>query len=133
MDRQSVEDFFALFARVRAKRMFSGHGVYVDDACFALCVMGDIWIKTDSDDEREKLKAAGSRPFAYEKSGGKVVTLNAFWSLPDAALDDGDELKRWCAPALEAARRTAAQKAVAKARKAARPVRTKRSARAGRG
>ena len=122
MDKDDVEDFFAPFARVRAKRMFSGHGVYVDDACFALCVMGDIWIKTDSDDGREKLRAAGSRPFAYEKSGGKVVTLNAFWSLPDAALDDEDALKRWCAPALAAARRTAAQKAAAKARKAARPA-----------
>ena len=26
MDAESVEDFFAPFARVRAKRMFSGHG-----------------------------------------------------------------------------------------------------------
>ena len=120
MDAPSVADFFAPFARVRAKRMFSGHGVYVEDACFALCVMGDIWLKTDDDAEREKLKAAGSRPFAYEKSGGRIVTANAFWQLPDAALDDEDELKRWCAPALMAARRTAAQKAAAKARKAAR-------------
>ncbi len=120
MDAAAVEDFFAPFARVRAKRMFSGHGAYVDDACFALCVMGDIWIKTDDQAERAALKAAGSRPFAYEKSGGKIVTANAFWRLPDAALDDEDELRRWCRPALEAARRTAAQKAAAKARKAAR-------------
>ncbi|HMN73768.1 MAG TPA: TfoX/Sxy family protein [Rhodoblastus sp.] len=119
MDAESIEDLFAPFARVRTKRMFSGHGAYVDDACFALCVMGDIWIKTDDEAERAALKAAGSRPFAYEKSGGKVVTANAFWSLPDSALDDEDELRRWCRPALEAARRTAAQKARAKARKAA--------------
>ena len=118
MDSIDVEDLFAPFARVRAKRMFSGHGVYVDDACFALCVMGAVWIKTDDEAERAALKAAGSAPFAYEKSGGKLVTANAFWKLPDAALDDEDELKRWCAPALAAARRTAAQKAAAKARKA---------------
>ncbi|MFV0281451.1 MAG: TfoX/Sxy family protein [Rhodoblastus sp.] len=116
MDTVSVEDFFAPFARVRARRMFSGHGAYVGDACFALCVMGDIWIKTDREAEREALKAAGSRPFQYEKSGGRIVTINAFWRLPDAALDDEDELKRWCRPALEAARRTAADKAKTKAK-----------------
>ncbi len=120
MERADVEDFFAPFARVRARRMFSGYGAYVDDACFALCVMGDIWLKTDDDGERAALKAAGSRPFAYEKSDGKVVVANAFWRLPDAALDDEAALRRWCAPALEAARRTAAEKARAKARKAAR-------------
>jgi DNA transformation protein and related proteins len=119
MDSTDVEDFFATFARVRVKRMFSGHGAYVEDACFALVVMGDIWIKTDDSIEREKLQAAGSKPFGYVRSDGRVVTVDAFWRLPDAALDDEDELKRWCRPALEAARRTAAEKAAAKARRAA--------------
>lgn len=119
MDSESVEDFFAPFARVRAKRMFSGHGVYVDDACIALCVLGAIWIKTDSDSERAALKAAGSEAFNYQAPDGRVRIMNAFWKLPDAALDDEDELRRWCRPALEAARRTAAEKALKKARKAA--------------
>ena len=120
MDTADVEDFFAPFARVRAKRMFSGHGVYVDDACFALCVIGGVWIKTDSDAEREKLEAAGSEPFNYTRPDGRHVVMSAFWKLPDAALDDEDELRRWCRPALEAARRTAVEKALAKARSAAR-------------
>ncbi|MFO1114171.1 MAG: TfoX/Sxy family protein [Beijerinckiaceae bacterium] len=121
MDAESVEDFFAPFARVRAKRMFSGHGVYVDDACIALCVLGAIWIKTDSDKERAALEAAGSEAFNYTAPDGGVRIMNAFWKLPDAALDDEDELRRWCRPALEAARRTAAEKALKKARKAAKP------------
>ena len=118
MDKEAVEDFFAPFARIRARRMFSGYGAYVDDACFALIVMGDIWIKTDDETERAALKAAGSQPFAYERSDGRSVSVGAFWKLPDAALDDEDALRRWCAPALAAARRTAAAKALAKARKA---------------
>ena len=121
MDAESVEDFFAPFARVRAKRMFSGHGVYIDDACLALCVIGDIWIKTDDEAERAALAAAGSEPFNYTTPDGRRRVMNAFWKLPDAALDDEDELKRWCGPALAAARRTAAEKAAAKARKAAKP------------
>jgi DNA transformation protein and related proteins len=125
VDKEAVEDFFAPFARVRAKRMFSGHGVYVDNACIALCVIGAVWIKTDDDLEREKLKAAGSEPFNYTPPDGRRRVMNAFWKLPDAALDDEDELRRWCRPALEAARRTAAVKAQAKARKAAAPPRRK--------
>ena len=119
MQREDVEDFFAPFARVSVRRMFSGFGVYVEDACFAMCVMGDIWLKTDDEAERAALKAAGARPFAYEKSAGKIVTANAFWRLPDAALDDEEALRRWCAPALSAARRTAAEKARARQRKTA--------------
>ncbi len=119
MDAESVEDFFAPFAPVRARRMFSGHGVYVDDACIALCVLGDIWIKVDDDAERAALAAAGSEPFNYTPPTGGRRVMNAFWKLPDPALDDEDELRRWCRPALAAARRTAAEKAQAKARKAA--------------
>jgi DNA transformation protein and related proteins len=127
MDATDVEDFFAPFARVRAKRMFSGHGAYVDDACFALVVLGAIWIKTDDLAERAALEAAGSEPFNYTRPDGRHVIMSAFWRLPDAALDDEDELKRWCRPALEAARRTAAEKALARARKAARATAKKRS------
>ncbi|MDE2364440.1 MAG: TfoX/Sxy family protein [Hyphomicrobiales bacterium] len=120
MDAADIEDFFAPFARVRVKRMFSGHGVYVDDACIALCgILGAIWIKTDDEAERAALKAAGSEPFNYVAPDGRTRVMNAFWKLPDAALDDEDALKRWCRPALEAARRTAFEKARAKARKVA--------------
>ena len=123
MDAESIEDLFAPFSRVRAKRMFSGHGAYVDDACIALCVLGAIWIKVDDESERAALGAAGSEPFNYTPPDGRRRVMNAFWKLPDAALDDEDELKRWCRPALEAARRTAAQKALAKARKATKGAR----------
>ena len=128
MEREDVEDFFAPFARVRAKRMFSGHGAYVDDACFALVLIGSIWIKTDDEAERAALTAAGSEPFNYTRPDGRHVVMSAFWRLPDAALDDEDALRRWCAPALAAARRTAAQKAAAKARKVAKRLVPKASA-----
>ncbi len=123
MVREDVEDFFAPFARIRARRMFSGYGAYIDDACFALVIRGAIWIKTDEESERGALTAAGSEPFNYTRPDGRHVVMSAFWRLPDAALDDEDALRRWCAPALAAAQRTAAEKA-RKATKAALPGRT---------
>jgi DNA transformation protein len=118
MEREDLEDLFAPFARVRLKRMFSGHGVYVEDACIALAVAGGLWLKTDAA-MVPALQEAGSRPFRYtKKQTGKEVTASAFWSMPDEAFDDEDALKKWCAPALVAARRTAAEKAAKKIRAA---------------
>lgn len=114
MDREAVEDFFAPLGRVAVRRMFSGQGVYVDDACFALVLRGTIWLKADAA-TRARFAEAGCQPFAYETKT-RAVTVEAFWSLPDEALDDEDALRRWCAVALEAARRTAASKAARKAR-----------------
>lgn len=110
MSPTDLEDFFAPFAQITARRMFSGHGVYVGTACFALSAKGGLWLKTEPEMEAA-LAAVGSVPFSMVREDGKEMTMRAFWRLPDAALDDADELKRWCTPALEAARRSAAAKA----------------------
>lgn len=128
MDREAVEEFFAPFGRVAVRRMFSGHGVYIEDACFALVLRGAVWLKADAS-TKARFSAAGSVPFTYETKT-RAVAVEAFWSLPEFALDEEDELRRWCALALEAARKTAATKAAARARAVARPA--KRAAAAGR-
>jgi DNA transformation protein len=118
MDREALEDLFAPFGRVSIRRMFSGHGVYVEDACFAIVLRGTIWLKADVLTE-SRFVAANCAPLSYE-ARGRTITVGGFRSLPEAALDDEDVLRAWCAVALEAARRTAAAKAAAKARKQAR-------------
>ena len=120
MDREAVEDLFAPFGRVAVRRMFRGQGVYVEDACFALVLRGTIWLKADPS-TKAQFADAGCEPFAYETKT-RAVTVESFWSLPDEALDDEDALRRWCALALEAARRTAASKAAAKARALGKPA-----------
>lgn len=110
MDEEAIEDFFAPFARVTCKRMFSGYGVYVGTACFALVAKGAIWLKAEAEMEAE-LERAGCVPFSMTTADGITKTMRAFWTLPEKALDDPDELKRWCAPALAAAQRAAQAKA----------------------
>lgn len=110
MTPTDLEDLFAPMGAVTCKRMFSGYGVYIGTACFALAAKGQVWIKADSASE-PALEAAGSQPFSMETPEGVVKTMRAFWSLPDEALDDADALKRWCEPALAAARKSAAEKA----------------------
>ncbi len=95
--------------------MFSGNGVYVGDACFALVLRGSIFLKADAA-TKAKFADAGCTSFAYETKT-RAVTVESFWTLPDAALDDEDALRHWCAMALEAAQQTASKKA-AKAKRA---------------
>jgi len=118
MDAEGLKALFEPVGAVSVKRLFGGHGVYADGVCFALESRGEVYLKAD--DEAEKVyTAAGSTPFVY-MARGKPMTLS-YWRLVDSAYDDSDELKRWSALAIEAARRGAASKAAK-----AKPARTKR-------
>jgi len=80
--------------------MFGGAGIYRDGIMFALVSDGEVYLKSGAA-MSARFEAAGSRPFAYEKRG-KAVDMS-YWSMPDAALDDSDELKIWAELAFEAA------------------------------
>ncbi|HRK23467.1 MAG TPA: TfoX/Sxy family protein [Beijerinckiaceae bacterium] len=113
MSPADLEDFFAPFAKVNVRRMFSGHGIYVGTACFAISAFGTIWLKADADTEAA-FAAAGCRPFSMTTPDGSTRTIRSFWSLPEPALDDAEALKRWCGPALRAAQATALEHAAKK-------------------
>lgn len=114
MDAEGLKELFEPFGPVTVRRMFSGHGVYADGLFFALEIGGDVFLKADAQSVAV-FEAAGSTPFSYQ-GHKKQVTTN-LWRLVASAYDDPDELKRWSALALDAARR----KGEAKARKTARP------------
>ena len=123
MDAEGLKDLFEPIGAVSVKRMFGGHGVYLDGLCFAIQSGGEVYLK--SDDEAKQLhQDAGSAPFVYTARGKPMAT--SYWRLLASAYDDSDELKRWSALALAAARRVAAAKA--KPRRTKRPGVTKASA-----
>ncbi len=117
MDRERIEDVFAPFGPVAVKRMFGGHGVFVDGLHIAIEQDGEIFLKTDPVTQ-PLFEAAGSRPFTYRTSK-KLITVS-YWKLVDDALEDNDELRKWADLALAAARR-------AQTKKPARATREKRS------
>ena len=87
--------------------MFSGAGVYRDDQIFALVIDGEVFLKSD-DETEPRFRAAGSRPFSFDRKGKLVET--SYFSLPADALDDGDVLKEWADLAYAAAQRAAQAK-----------------------
>lgn len=102
MDNDAIHDMFAALEPVTIKRMFGGKGIYHQGKILALEVDGEILLKADAQSAPE-FEAAGSKPWIY--SGKNKPVKMPYWSIPDAALDDPDELERWVKLAYGAALR----------------------------
>lgn len=104
----------------RARRMFGGHGLYVDDLFLALIIQDRLYLKVD-DQNRERFLAEGCEPFVYEGKG-RQVSVN-YYTAPEGAIDSPAQMQPWAQLALGAALRARAAKAASTRRKpaAARP------------
>lgn len=99
---------------VRAKRMFGGHGLYVDEVFVAIIVGDDLYLKTD-EQGRAAFEAAGCRPFEFETADGRK-TATSYWSAPAEAMDSPVQMLPWARQALASALRARASKPPAKPR-----------------
>ena len=104
MDAEGLKALFEPFGPVTIRRMFGGAGVYAEGLCSAIEADGEVFIKADAVTQ-PSFSAAGSAPFTYVMKG-KPKSMS-FWRLPEIAHDEADELRRWAALGLEAARRAA--------------------------
>lgn len=127
MDADALKELFEPVGAVAVRRMFGGKGVYADELMFAMAMGGEVYLKCDATTET-LFAEAGSTPFIYQGRSGPVKVN--FQRLVASAYDDADELKRWCALAIGAARRAAQAKAgKSRPAKATRPVAPTKSAR----
>ena len=92
---------------VRAKRMFGGHGIFLDDLMFALIADDVLYLKADNETEND-FKAKGLDAFTYNKKD-KILSMSYFQA-PEEALEDNDEMKLWANKAYCAALRAASKK-----------------------
>ncbi|MFG1479426.1 TfoX/Sxy family protein [Xanthobacter sp. V4C-4] len=126
MDAQTLDDLFSAFGPVRARRMFGGAGLYADGLMFALEADGLLYLKADAVFAAD-LAARGAAPFTYVAKTGPR-TMGSFWRVPDAALDDPEDLAALARRALEAAQTAAREKppraASARRQRPARPIPT---------
>ncbi|WP_238121163.1 MULTISPECIES: TfoX/Sxy family protein [unclassified Xanthobacter] len=115
MDAETLADLFAAFGPVQVRRMFGGAGVYADGLMFALAVDGVLYLKADAA-FAAALAAQGSAPFTYvAKTGAR--TMGSYWRVPDAALDEPDDLAVLARRARQVAGAAVLEKTAAKARR----------------
>ena len=91
----------------RSRRMFGGHGIYVDDLFVGLIAFDRLYLKADTS-TRASFEAAGCQPFVYD-GAGKSVTM-AYFSAPEEAMESPPLMQPWARQALAAALRARALK-----------------------
>ena len=109
-------ELFAPLGAVRARRMFGGHGIYLDGLFIALITDDRLYLKSDPT-RRAAFERAGCQPFAYSRRDADAVTLG-YWSAPDEALDSPRAMEPWARMALASAVRAQANARPPKAAKA---------------
>ena len=85
-------ELLAPLGSVRSRRMFGGHGFYVDDLFFALVLFDRLHLKTN-DETRARFVAAGCEPFIYDGRGKKVTT--SYWTVPADAMESPALMAPW--------------------------------------
>ena len=105
MDNDSIADLFAGLGRITIRRMFGGKGIYHEGLIVALEVGGDIMLKADAVSAPD-FAAAGSSQWVYEGHVRKGRVAMPYWSIPDSALDDPEEMAHWARKAYEASLRS---------------------------
>lgn len=111
---EHCKELLAPLGAVRSRRMFGGHGFYVDDLFIALIAGERFYLKVDAI-TKPAFDAAGSVPFVYEKASapaGRPVSLNYF-SAPEEAMESPPLMQPWARLALAAALRARAAKPLA--------------------
>ncbi|MCW6506681.1 TfoX/Sxy family protein [Lichenifustis flavocetrariae] len=103
MTNADIEDMFSRLGPVTIKRMFGGKGIYHAGLIVAVEFKGEILLKADAD-SAIAFEAAGARQWTYEGRKGKPIKM-PYWSVPESALDDADEMAQWVRLAYEAALR----------------------------
>jgi DNA transformation protein len=95
-------ELLAPLGAVRARRMFGGHGLYVDDVFLALIAGQRLYLKTDAL-SRPHFEAAACEPFVYRGHAAPVTI--GYWTVPPQAMESPQDMLPWARLALDAALR----------------------------
>jgi DNA transformation protein len=94
VDNDLIRDMFDSLGEVSIKRMFGGKGIYHQGRILALEVNGDILLKADAESAPDFANAGASQWVYDGKARSKPVAM-PYWSIPEEALDDPEELAKW--------------------------------------
>lgn len=108
-------ELLAPLGAARAKRMFGGHGVYLDELFIGLVHRSQrLYLRADAATQA-RFEAAGCERFTYPR-GDKLASL-PFFTVPEDALDSPRAMEPWARLALEASLRVRAARAPKATRK----------------
>lgn len=77
---------------VSSRRMFGGHGLFLDGLMFGLIADNELYLKADGE-SRPEFQELGLQAFTYYKKG-KAMALSYFQA-PESCLDSLEEMTHW--------------------------------------
>lgn len=107
------QELLGALGPVRTRRMFGGHGLYLDGHFIAIAAANVLYLKAD-EQTRARFEAAGCQPFGFDTADGRRTVLS-YWQAPEEAMESPPLMQPWARLALGAALRAAAAKPPAKA------------------
>ena len=107
MDNDALSDLFSGLGPVSIRRMFGGKGIYHNGVIIAVEMRGELRLKADEQLAPE-LEAAGCKQWTGSRRG-KLVSM-PYWTVPDGAMDNPDEMAGWARKSYEAGLRAESAK-----------------------
>ncbi len=95
----------------RARRMFGGHGLYVDDVFIAFVASDRLYLKADAQTQ-PKFEAAGCEQMVVGFPGREIALR--YWAAPEDAMESPGLMHAWARLAMEAGLRARNAKPVRK-------------------
>jgi DNA transformation protein len=96
-----IADRLVAMGPVRARAMFSGHGLFLDGTMFGLIVRETLYFKV-GDANRKDYEKARSAPFTYTRGARRIAM--SYMTVPDKALANSSLLAEWGERAHQVAR-----------------------------
>ena len=93
-------ELLAPLGAVRARSMFGGHGLYVDELFIAIVAFDSLYLKADAT-TAPQFSAAGCTAFVYEAKG-QPMTMG-YWTVPAEAMESPQAMAPWGRLAIQAA------------------------------
>ena len=103
MENDAITDLFSGLGPVSIRRLFGGKGIYHLGRIVAIELRDEMLLKADEKSAPE-FADAGAIQWSYEGKKGNPVKM-PYWSIPENAYDDPDEMAKWVRLAYEAALR----------------------------
>jgi DNA transformation protein and related proteins len=103
MDAAAIEEMFQGLGPVTIKRMFGGKGIYHLGRIIAIELRDEMLLKADEQSAPE-FASAGASQWVYDGRKGNPVKM-PYWSIPENAYDDPDDMAKWVRLAYDAALR----------------------------
>jgi DNA transformation protein and related proteins len=98
-----LHEVFELFGPIRARKMFSGYGIYHNGLMFGLVAADTLYLKADAENASHFEKEGLGR---FEYRNGERVVKMSYYRAPAGIMEDREEAAMWARRSFEAALRS---------------------------